>query len=88
MPITEASLETRLAEINTAISLALTGAPFDHQEGDFKVQKAAFLAALFAERKRLEDALARVPAVAVHQEDYVVGPWGGESAVFRGDTES
>ena len=85
MPITEASLETQLAEVNAAISLALTGAPFDHQEGDVKVQKAAALTALFAERKRLEDSLARVPAVAVHQEDYVIGPWGGQSAVFRGD---
>lgn len=88
MAVTESSLETQLAEVNTAISLALDGAPFDHEEGDFKVQKAASLAALFAERKRLEDSLARVPAVAVSQEDYVVGRWGGESAVFRGDTES
>ncbi len=85
MAVTESSLETQLAEVNAAISLTLTGAPFDHQEGDLKVEKARALTALFAERGRREDSRARVPAVSVRQEDFVIGPCGGQSVVFRGD---
>lgn len=87
MAVTESSLTTQLAEINTAISLALTGAPFDHKEGDLEITKSRALTALFAERQRLEDALAKVPAVAVHHEDAVIGRFGEESTVYRGDVE-
>jgi len=82
---TEAEINAQLAAVQSQIDKLLTGAPFGHETGDFKVQKAPAYKALFDERARLEKALTMIPAVATHQEDFVIGPWGGQSTVYRGD---
>ena len=85
---TEAEINAQLLAVNAQIAKALTGAPFDHEEGEFKVVKSRSLDVLFKERERLENALTMIPAITTHQEDFTIGPFGGVSAVFRGDVNA
>jgi hypothetical protein len=83
---TEAQLTAQLTAVQSQIDVLLTGAPFDHKQGEVEVKKTATYSALFTERARLEDALTRVPAVVVRQQDDTVGRFGERHVVFRGDT--
>lgn len=85
---TEAEINAQLIAVNAQITKALTGAPFDHEEGEFKIVKSRSLDVLFKERERLESALTMVPAIATHQEDVIIDRFGGASAVFRGDVNA
>lgn len=83
---TEAELTAQLAAVQSQIDVLLTGAPFDHKQGEVEVKKTASYTALFSERARLEKALTMLPGVVVRQQDDTVDRFGGRSVVFRGDT--
>ena len=84
----EAEINAQLVAVNAAIASALSGAPFDHEEGELKIVKSRSLDVLFKERERLENALTMIPAITTHQEDVIIGRFGGVSAVFRGDVNA
>lgn len=84
--LTEAQIETQLANVSTAINTVLTtGSLTDHEVSELKITKSNMLGQLIKLQESLQTQLAQIPAVAVHHEATFVNAFGTDSSEHRGD---
>lgn len=85
MSLTEAELNTRLANVNDAINTLLTtGSITDNEAGELKITKSATLRELRMMADSTQDQINRIPAVAVHSEMDLVNRFGVRDVDLRG----